>query len=57
MRGGEARKLTSLPNGVSNPRGSSGYGRQFQRAVEKEWGGKTYTDIMDGVNAVLEKHT
>ena len=40
---------------ATNPRGSSGYGRKFQRAVEKEWGGKTYTDIMDGVNTALEK--
>jgi dipeptidyl aminopeptidase/acylaminoacyl peptidase len=37
----------------TNPRGSSGYGNDFLRAVDKEWGGKVYTDIMSGVDAVL----
>ena len=32
-----------------NPRGSTGYGRKFQRGVAMEWGGKAYTDIMTGV--------
>ena len=39
-----------------NPRGSSGYGEKFQRAVEKEWGGKTYDDLMRGVDYALEKN-
>ena len=40
----------------TNPRGSSGYGEEFQRAVRGEWGGKAYEDIMRGVDAVLAKH-
>ena len=39
-----------------NPRGSSGYGAKFQRGIEKEWGGKDYTDIMSGVDAILAKY-
>jgi dipeptidyl aminopeptidase/acylaminoacyl peptidase len=41
----------------ANPRGSSGYGEKFQRAVEKEWGGKAYEDLMRGVDVVLEKYS
>ncbi|MGI8741011.1 MAG: S9 family peptidase [Bryobacteraceae bacterium] len=40
----------------TNPRGSGGYGEKFQRAVEKNWGGKAYEDIMDGVDAILAKY-
>jgi dipeptidyl aminopeptidase/acylaminoacyl peptidase len=40
----------------SNPRGSTGYGRAFQRAVALEWGGKAYTDIMTGVEEVLKRN-
>ncbi len=39
-----------------NPRGSTGYGHAFQRAVAHEWGGKAYTDIMTGVDEVLKKN-
>ncbi len=39
---------------LPNPRGSSGYGEAFQRAVVNEWGGKAYTDLMGGVDAVLK---
>ncbi|MEO8028348.1 MAG: S9 family peptidase, partial [Bryobacteraceae bacterium] len=39
-----------------NPRGSLGYGVKFQRGVDKNWGGKAYTDIMTGVEAVLAKN-
>ena len=37
----------------SNPRGSTGYGRKFQRGIEGEWGGKDYVDIMNGLDAVI----
>ena len=37
----------------TNPRGSTGYGRKFQRAIENEWGGKDYVDVMNGVRAVI----
>jgi dipeptidyl aminopeptidase/acylaminoacyl peptidase len=39
-----------------NPRGSTGYGRKFQRAVALEWGGKAYTDIMTGVEEALKRN-
>jgi dipeptidyl aminopeptidase/acylaminoacyl peptidase len=38
---------------VINPRGSNGYGQKFVDEVSKDWGGKAYTDIMDGVDAAL----
>jgi dipeptidyl aminopeptidase/acylaminoacyl peptidase len=40
-----------------NPRGSSGYGEKFQRAVQNEWGGKAYVDLMNGVDAVLARNS
>ncbi len=39
-----------------NPRGSTGYGSKFQRAVAREWGGKAYTDIMTGVQVALKQN-
>jgi dipeptidyl aminopeptidase/acylaminoacyl peptidase len=41
---------------LTNPRGSSGYGEDFQRGVDKEWGGKAYRDVMAGVDAALAKY-
>ena len=40
---------------MPNPRGSSGYGMKFQRAVANEWGGKAYQDIIDGVKATISR--
>ncbi|MCA1636014.1 MAG: S9 family peptidase [Acidobacteria bacterium] len=40
----------------ANPRGSTGYGQKFERGIEGEWGGKDYVDVMNGVEAVLQKH-
>jgi dipeptidyl aminopeptidase/acylaminoacyl peptidase len=40
----------------ANPHGSSGYGEEFQRSVAKNWGGKPYVDLMDGVDAILAKY-
>jgi dipeptidyl aminopeptidase/acylaminoacyl peptidase len=37
----------------TNPRGSTGYGRAFQRGIENEWGGKDYIDIMNGLDAAI----
>lgn len=37
----------------SNPRGSTGYGQKFQRAIANQWGGNDYIDVMSGVRAVL----
>ena len=41
----------------ANPRGSTGYGRKFQRGVALEWGGKAYTDLMSGVDEVLKRNS
>jgi dipeptidyl aminopeptidase/acylaminoacyl peptidase len=40
----------------TNPRGSTGYGRKFQRGIEGEWGGKDYIDIMNGVREVIARN-
>jgi dipeptidyl aminopeptidase/acylaminoacyl peptidase len=40
----------------TNPRGSTGYGERFERGVQLHWGDKPYTDIMNGVDAVLAKN-
>jgi dipeptidyl aminopeptidase/acylaminoacyl peptidase len=40
----------------TNPRGSTGYGEQFERGIKGEWGGKDYVDVMNGVEAVLQKY-
>ena len=37
----------------TNPRGSTGYGRKFQRGIELQWGGNDYIDIMNGVLAAV----
>ncbi|HLV99546.1 MAG TPA: S9 family peptidase [Ktedonobacterales bacterium] len=36
-----------------NPRGSSGSGEAFAQAVDFDWGGKDYEDIMAGVDAAI----
>ncbi len=33
-----------------NPRGSTGYGQQFTNEISGDWGGKVYTDIMNGID-------
>jgi dipeptidyl aminopeptidase/acylaminoacyl peptidase len=33
---------------MPNPRGSTGYGQRFVDEISKDWGGKVYTDIMNG---------
>jgi dipeptidyl aminopeptidase/acylaminoacyl peptidase len=38
-----------------NPRGSTGYGQKFVDGVTKDWGGKAYTDLMDGLDAALTR--
>jgi dipeptidyl aminopeptidase/acylaminoacyl peptidase len=40
----------------TNPRGSTGYGQKFERGIEGEWGGKDYTDVMNGVEEVLRRN-
>jgi dipeptidyl aminopeptidase/acylaminoacyl peptidase len=36
-----------------NPRGSTGYGQKFVDEISGDWGGKAYTDIMNGVAQVI----
>lgn len=38
-----------------NPRGSVGYGEEFTQAVDYDWGGGDYQDIMAGVDAALAR--
>jgi dipeptidyl aminopeptidase/acylaminoacyl peptidase len=38
-----------------NPRGSSGSGEAFAQAVDFDWGGKDYEDIMAGVDAAIAR--
>ena len=39
----------------SNPRGSVGYGEQFMQAIDRDWGAVTTSDVLAGVDAVLER--
>jgi dipeptidyl aminopeptidase/acylaminoacyl peptidase len=38
----------------ANPRGSSGYGKEFRHANLKDWGFGDYQDLMTGVDKVIE---
>jgi dipeptidyl aminopeptidase/acylaminoacyl peptidase len=38
-----------------NPRGSIGYGQKFVNEISADWGGKAYTDIMNGVAEVIKQ--
>jgi dipeptidyl aminopeptidase/acylaminoacyl peptidase len=35
---------------MPNPRGSTGFGQPFKEEISGDWGGKVYTDIMNGVD-------
>jgi dipeptidyl aminopeptidase/acylaminoacyl peptidase len=37
---------------LPNPRGSTGFGQKFVDQISRDWGGRPYTDIMRGVDAV-----
>jgi dipeptidyl aminopeptidase/acylaminoacyl peptidase len=37
-----------------NFRGSTGYGKDFVNAADREWGGKMHDDLVDGVNWVIK---
>ncbi|MBA3804892.1 MAG: S9 family peptidase [Acidobacteria bacterium] len=39
---------------LPNPRGSTGYGQQLTNEVTGDWGGRAYTDIINGVAHVAE---
>ena len=34
---------------LPNPRGSTGFGQQFTDDISRDWGGKVFTDVMNGV--------
>jgi dipeptidyl aminopeptidase/acylaminoacyl peptidase len=38
-----------------NPRGSSGYGEEFSKAIFADWGNKDFEDVMAGVDHVISK--
>ncbi len=40
---------------MPNPRGSTGYGQRFVNEISGDWGGKAYTDIMNGVAEVIKQ--
>ncbi|MDQ3710607.1 MAG: S9 family peptidase [Acidobacteriota bacterium] len=42
---------------MPNPRGSTGYGQKFVNEISADWGGKAYTDIMNGIAEVLKKNS
>jgi dipeptidyl aminopeptidase/acylaminoacyl peptidase len=39
-----------------NPRGSFGYGQKFTDQISRDWGGKVYTDLMNGLDAALARN-
>jgi dipeptidyl aminopeptidase/acylaminoacyl peptidase len=39
-----------------NPRGSTGYGQEFADGTYQAWGGGDYKDLMQGMDAALEKY-
>ena len=40
----------------TNPRGSTGYGQKFERGIAGEWGGRDYVDVMNGVDAAIQRY-
>jgi dipeptidyl aminopeptidase/acylaminoacyl peptidase len=39
----------------TNPRGSTGYGKEFGNAINNNYPGQDYDDLMNGVDAVIQK--
>ena len=39
-----------------NRRGSTGYGQKFTDEITNDWGGRAYTDVMNGVDNTLKKY-
>lgn len=38
---------------ATNPRGSTGYGQKFTDEISGDWGGRVYTDLMNGLDHAL----
>ena len=41
----------------SNPRGSTGYGEEFARAIKNNWGKMDYTDVMTGLDEAIKRNS
>jgi len=41
---------------MTNPRGSTGYGQRFTNEISGDWGGRCYTDIMRGLDYLLDRY-
>jgi len=39
---------------MPNPRGSTGYGQKFTDEISRDWGGKVYVDLMNGVDELVK---
>jgi dipeptidyl aminopeptidase/acylaminoacyl peptidase len=39
-----------------NRRGSTGFGQAFTDAIQDDWGGKAFEDVMKGLDAALAKY-
>ena len=39
---------------AASPRGSSGYGRDFSRAIFADWGNKDYDDVLAAVDGAVK---
>ncbi len=40
-----------------NFRGSNGYGQRFTDGVSKNWGGRPYEDLMEGIDFIIENYS
>lgn len=40
---------------LANPRGSTGYGQKFTDQISRDWGGRVYEDLMNGVAALTKE--
>ena len=40
---------------MANPRGSSGYGQDFELANRQDWGGGDFRDLMTGLDALIQQ--
>ena len=41
----------------TNPRGSTGYGQRFTDQITRDWGGRVYEDLMNGLDYAIEHYT
>ncbi len=41
---------------LTNPRGSTGYGQEFTDGITRDWGGKCFIDLLNGLDHVLSRY-